>query len=72
MAGDFLAGGFLAHRVIFGDFMAGNFLAGDFLGGYRIVAVYPYLLGYMKNDSQINFCNLKILLSKRVKRSFHK
>ena len=35
MAGNFLAGDFLAHAVIFGDFMAGNFLARDFLGGYR-------------------------------------
>ena len=31
MAGNFLAGDFLAHAVTFGDFMVGNFLAGDFL-----------------------------------------
>ena len=39
MAGNFLAGDFLAHVVIFADFMAGNFLAGDFLGGYRIIHI---------------------------------
>ena len=35
MAGNFLAGDFLAHAVTFGDFMAGNFLAGDFLARIR-------------------------------------
>ena len=31
MAGNFLAGDFLAHGVNFGDLMAENFMAGDFL-----------------------------------------
>ena len=34
MAGNFLAGGFLAYAITFGDFMAGHFLPGDILGGY--------------------------------------
>ena len=44
MAGNFLAGDFLAHAVTVGDFMAVNLLAGDFLGGYRRIRPHVKLL----------------------------
>ena len=34
MAGNFLAGDFLAYAVNFRDFLVGNFLTGYLLGGY--------------------------------------
>ena len=78
MAGNFMAGDFLAHTVTFGDFVAGNFLARDFLGGNLLFHMLYGLCNRNKildlacYQTELDICNRDRILLDFYRSSFIK